>query len=107
MVMDETERPATVRELEGLRRQVEMIDAQGTRGVALIVSTQVGALSASVSAMRAETRDWQKDHTLDHEREKRDRVTGRRWLVGTGIAAIAALVAMLGLLLDIAGQVHR
>lgn len=101
------ERLATVRELEALRRQVELIDAQGTRGVGLIISTQVGELNRSLTDMRQETREWQHDHGKEHEKEARDRVTGRRWLVGTGVAAAGVLVAILALVLDIAGQVHR
>lgn len=103
--MTEPERAASQREVDILRNRIEQIDASGSRGVGVLM-TQVGELVKDMADMRAETRTWQGQHERHHEQDARDRIAGRRWLIGVGVAGVASMAAMLGLLVDIAGHLH-
>jgi hypothetical protein len=45
-------------------------------------------------------------HLIQHEKELSDRKTGRRWLVGIGIAGIAAMSAVGTLVIEVLLKVH-
>lgn len=104
--MTDPERAASQRELDILRQRVDDMDTHGTRGVGAI-QLQVGELVKDLADMRAETRTWQGQHERSHERDARDRITARRWLIGVGVAGVAAMTTVIGLLIDIASHVHR
>lgn len=101
-----TDAAASQREVDILRERVEAIDAHGTRGIGAI-QLQVTELIKDVTELRADTRTWQEGHGRQHAADQRDRVTGRRWLIGTAIAGIVAMAAILGLLLDITSRLHK
>lgn len=100
----EPERAASQRDLEILRQRIDYIDANGTRGVG-IVSSQVQFLTAGLAELKTSTALWQGHHERQHTEDIRTAVSGRRWLIGTGIAALVMLVAMLTLMLQLAGKV--
>lgn len=50
--------------------------------------------------------DWQERHEEQHQDDERARVNGRRWIIGTCIAAMLLLVAIMTLVLDLLGRVH-
>ena len=101
----DAERAASQRELDQLGRRVDQMDAQGTRGVG-VIQLQVAELVKDVTELRAETQAWQRSHISQHQREEQARVTGRRWVIGTVIAAMAVMVAMLALLVSISGRIR-
>ena len=45
-------------------------------------------------------------HEKRHEQNDRERVSGRRWIIATGLAGVASMSAMVALLVDIAQHVH-
>jgi hypothetical protein len=103
--LTEPERAASQRELDILRERVDAMDTHGTRGVGAI-QLQVAELVKDFGDLRADNRAWQAAHEKQHEQDKQDRVNGRRWLIGIGLAAVASMTAVIGLLLDIASHLH-
>jgi hypothetical protein len=97
---------ASQREMDMLRQRVDQIDSGGTRGVG-IIQNQITDLIKEVAELKQETRAWQTTHETQHEKDERDRTTGRRWLVGTGIAGIGCMIAILGLLVQLAQEIHH
>lgn len=81
------------------------MDSQGTRGVG-ILQLQVTEIVADLTQMRADTRAWQTEHERQHEQERRERIVGRRWLVGTGIAGLASMAAVISMLIELLSHVH-
>lgn len=82
----------------GSRRELD-------RGVTTL-QAQVRELAADLHELKGETRTWQQSHDVTHQAEHQARVTGRRWLIGTGIAGIASMTAVVALLLDVLAHVH-
>jgi hypothetical protein len=76
------------------------------RGV-VTLQAQVRELAADLSELKGETRTWQNTHDRAHEQEARDRTAGRRWLVGTAIAALVALCTVVGLLISLIAELHH
>lgn len=96
------ERAASQRELDQLRARVDMIDVQGTRGVG-VLQTQVMELIKDLAELRAQAGSWQERHDSQHAADTRERVIGRRWVVGTCIAIVVMLTAVLTLTLQASG----
>lgn len=65
-------------------RRLDSIDQGGTRGVG-VLSVQVADVIKDVAELGAQI----ESHRREHEATERARVTGRRWLIGTGLAALA------------------
>lgn len=84
---------------------MENMDSQGTRGVG-ILATQVQGLIADAAAERAESKAWRDAHESQHAQHERDRVIGRRWLIGTCIALVGLLTAVLTFSADILARLH-
>lgn len=111
-----SERSASQRELDLLRSRVDLMDAQGTRGTAAavgIMATQLQDLAKDLAAQREATRLWQDRHEAAHQgdakaraAEVRARAVARRWLIGVCISALVLLVAILSMLLQLAGRMH-
>lgn len=100
----------------GQGQRLETIDSSGTKGVA-VVQAQMTDVVKDLAELKTEVNvrfdsaakgelQWHKDHLTMHEQEKRDRVTGRRWLIGTGVAGVASMAAVLALLVDVLHHVH-
>lgn len=66
--------------------RLDHIDETGTRGVG-VVAVQIQQLAKDITAegLKIEA------HINEHRQAERDRVKGRRWLIGTVIAAVAAV----------------
>lgn len=77
-----------------LARRVEQMDTNGTRGVA-VLNLQVTNLIGQIATLETDMRTWQSAHVQAHNNEVNKRVSSRRWAIGTAIACIAALVALI------------
>lgn len=82
----------------GYRREID-------RGV-ITLQAQVRELATDLAELKGETRTWQEGHDRTHAAEQHDRTAGRRWLIGAGIAGVASMAAVVGLLFDILSHVH-
>lgn len=83
--------------------RLDSIDNIGTRGVG-VVQAQLVEVVKDLADLKADVNKRFDDHQRVHEQDLRDRVSGRRWLTGTLIAAIVMLVAILGLAINIASN---
>ena len=97
--------PASRREVDQLREELHRIDDHGTRGVTAM-QVQVTDLIKDVLDLKSEMNNRFQKHQQQHEVAERERRAGRRWLLSTVIAALVVLVAILTLLLQIAGKVR-
>jgi len=93
------------REFDKLEARVTAMDVNGTRGV-IVVQERLIELSKKVARMDEQVEARFGLHDKLHETEKQERVTGRRWMIGTAIGVVVALVAMIGLLLNVIAHVH-
>jgi hypothetical protein len=69
----------------------------------------VTGLTVQLSEMTkdmAEIRYQLMSHEKTHEHERAERIKGRRWIIGTGLAGLGAMAAVLGMLAAILGQLH-
>lgn len=82
----------------GYRREID-------RGV-ITLQAQVRELATDLAELKGKTDAWQEGHDRRHGQDERDRITARRWLIGTGIAGVAAMATAIGLLVDIAAHIH-
>ena len=87
------------------QRRVESIDASGTKGVA-VVQAQLTDLTKDVTRSEIEMNKRFDAHDLVHKQDARDRVSAKRWMVGTIIAFMMLLVAMLTILIQVLQHVH-
>ena len=93
--------PITRPEFEMLRqlvsdniKRLEAIDQSGTRGVG-VVQVQLTDLAKDVAGLVTRL----DAHDGDHVREARERVAGRRWMIATVVAFLAAIEVPLGWLI--------
>lgn len=96
---------ASRREVDQLREELHRLDDHGSRGVGTL-QTQVTELVKDVTELRAEVSGRFTDHLRLHNQEQRDRVSARRWLIGTGIAGLASIAAVIALLVQILKQLR-
>ena len=89
---------ATRREFDALSSRVGVMDAGGTRGMA-VVQTQVGELIKDVSELRTKLDGHELAHVAEARQRDIDRREARRYAITTIIAAVATLVAVGALLL--------
>lgn len=109
----------TGREFDMLRSQVSAnqsrlndIDDHGTKGVAGL-QVQLTELVKDVLELKGDMNTRFTSHEKVHENDmkhreadEKNRVSGRRWLIGTAIAALAVLATVVGLLFDILTQIR-
>ncbi len=102
--MDE-QKFVTLREMDVLRDEVHRLDDHGSRGVGAI-QVQLVDLVKDVVEMKVEMNT--KFGLVDDrfEKQRMERIVGRRWLIGTSFIAISVLVTILGLLIGILQRVH-
>lgn len=81
-----TDEPASRNDLRDLARRVDMLDEHGTRGVG-VLAVQVQEIAKDVARLETQLAE----HAKEHQRAERDRIAGRRWLIGAVIGAIAAV----------------
>ena len=92
-------RRASQHELDALAARVNTIDEHGTRGVG-VIQAQLTELVKDVGKLEGRL----DAHSVQHQQEARERVTGRRWLIGTGIAVMGSMAAVLAVLATLAGH---
>jgi hypothetical protein len=84
-----------------LAKRVDDLDMHGSRGV-LTLQAQVTDLVKDMGQLTGAFDAHQRQHVAD----ARDRLIGRRWLVGTGLAGTATMAAVITLLLEILSHLH-
>jgi len=99
------EEPVSRREFDKLDARVAAIDAGGSRGV-VVVQERLIELSKEVARLDEQVKFRFEAHDKQHSDEKRDHVSGRRWLITTGIAGVIAMVTIIALLVDVVRHVH-
>lgn len=98
--MTQPEPPPSRREFSALVKRVTAIDRFGSRPMIKLVA-QVAQIARDLADLK---REWEEQHKR-HEERRRERTITRRWVIGTCIAAIVALVAVVTLLLTILQRV--
>lgn len=98
------------------QNRLDSIDQNGTRGVQAITVQIVdlvkdltelrSEMSLGVSGLRTDMDKRFDDHDALHKQEKKDRQSSRRWMIGTAIAFMAVLVAVLALVLQLTVHLH-
>lgn len=89
----------------GNQARMDSIDAHGSRGVA-VLQEQVTELIKDMVQLKAGMEGWQAAHEVEHQAEKRERMTGRRWLIGIGFAGAASMAGVAAALADIITKIH-
>jgi hypothetical protein len=84
-----------------LTQAVRDIDSHGSRGV-LQLQDQVTTLVRDVGKLEAAL----EHHENAHLAERTERARSRKWVIGTGIAALGLLIAILSLIAEIALHIH-
>jgi len=59
-----------------------------------------------LAEMKADLAGRFEAHQRVHDQDHADRISGRRWLIGTGIAGLGAMGAVLAMLADILQHIH-
>jgi hypothetical protein len=84
--------------------RMEGIDVHGTRGIGT-VQAQLTEVVKDLAELKASGESWQVKHTVEHADEKRERVTGRRWLIGAVLTATGVLGGIVGLLIEVLSKI--
>ncbi len=85
--------------------RLENIDDHGTRGITALTA-QVTEIVKDVAALQSELTSKFEAHVRLHEQDHRERISGRRWLIGTGFAGIGAMCAVIALLTEVLSRIH-
>ena len=101
----DVEKFATRREFDQLQQRVESMDSHGTRGVG-ILQEQITNLVRDITEIKTTVDHKFRDVDDRFELQRQERLSGRRWLIGIGIAGVSALAAVLAILVAIFQQVH-
>jgi hypothetical protein len=99
------EAAASQREVDILRGELQRLDDHGTRGVGAIQSQLVNMVK-DLAELKANVDTRFDAHQRVHDQDHADRISGRRWLIGTAIAGIGAMAGMFAMLWDILRHVH-
>ena len=73
-----------------IREQLRSLDDHGSRGVAAL-QVRMDAMVTSMADLKADMKAQFAAHDRQHEKDEAKRVTSRRWLVATVIAAVATV----------------
>ena len=92
-------------DIDYLWRRLDYIDENGTRGIGPI-HAQLSNVVADLAELKTQTIVWQERHHDEHSAAATSAVNGRRWVIGTCIAALVLLLAVLTLLFQIAGRIR-
>lgn len=88
-----------------LTRRVEEIDVGGTRGTGAI-TVQLSQLSRDLSEYRVTNASWQAAHEAEHTSEINRRASNRKWIIGTVIAGLATMSAVVIMLATLLFRIH-
>lgn len=83
-------------------RNESRLDIMDTR----VVQAQLVDLVKDFAELKVDMNKRFDSHDLVHKQEAKDRVSGRRWLVGIGIAGLGSMAAILTVVLEILVHVH-
>jgi hypothetical protein len=118
-----TEQAPTGREFDMLRGEVsanaarlDSIDRLGTRGIGILAAQQAELVKdvadldrrtvAAIGGLQADMTARFDAHARQHEEDARARTVGRRWLLTTGVALVAALGTLGGLIANLLEHSH-
>lgn len=99
--MTDPERGPSRAEFRDLARRVNDMNKQGSRPV-----VQLAATVAKIARDLADLKRQFEAHERARLERRAERIATRRWVIGTCITALVALVAVIGLLLSILARVH-
>ena len=85
--------------------RLDEIDRSGTRGVG-VLAMQVAELGKDMGQMQQQMSDHERNHKEDAAKAEAAKVSARRFRVTAGLAAVAAWVAAMGVLIDLAVHMH-
>jgi TolA-binding protein len=97
---------ASRRELDQLRDRIERIDDHGTRGVGTLQS-QITDMIKDIAELKTDLNTRFEAHQRIHDQDHQDRISGRRWLIATGIAGLGSMGGVWALLWDILQHLHH
>lgn len=97
---------ASRREVDLLREDLHRIDAHGSRGVG-VLQNQLTELVKDLTEMKADLSTRFEAHQRVHDQDHADRISGRRWLITTGIAGLAAMGTVIAMLADVLSHLHH
>lgn len=79
--------------------RMESIDSGGTRGIG-VIDAKLTEVVRDLATLQSSVDSRFEAHNVLHETDRKDRISGRRWAIGTSIAIMTALIAMLALIAD-------
>lgn len=108
---------ATARELDQLRSDIQAdLRALRDQVARMDGSTQIAGVQGQLGELRVQLGEHvhkldemskrQTKHAEEHERERHDRVVGRRWAIGIAFAAIGSLSGLYAMLAELLGHAH-
>ncbi len=92
--------------LSTLEARIEFIDGHGSRGIGAL-TTRMDNVVNDLAEVRVTLSDFIKTHGNEHRKDLDDRQSGRHWLIGTAIAGIVSMTAVITLLLTIINTIHH
>jgi|SRR5258708_28927767 len=96
-----------ISKVSDLDRRVDNLDRDGTRGVLAMQQQLTDAIKdmteikTDLISFKRDNAGWFKEHTVQHDTDQAERISGRRWLVGTALAGVLALATVIGLLIQV------
>lgn len=103
MTVMSDESPATRREVDQLTSRIDSIDRHGTRNSGL-QELAIRQTAAAVESLKSEMTAGFANHARQHELDRQERISGRRWRIGAFWGALGAVAALVAALFTIAGQ---
>ena len=88
-----------------VENKMDSMDLTGTKGV-VALQVQVLDLTKDVTRLGVEMDKRFDSHDRVHKQETHDRISGRRWLIGMGIAGMGSLAAILTVVVEILLHTH-
>lgn len=85
--------------------QLQSMDRDGTRGFG-VLQNQIIDLLKDLTELKISLDLFRTTHLAQHEKEVKDRQSGRHWLIGMGIAGIASMSAVGTLIIEVLIKVH-
>jgi hypothetical protein len=91
----------TRREIDQLRADVtdtkHSVDELKSGNAAIaVLSTQISTITRDLSELKSDMMSKFTNHERVHEEDEKARSSGRRWLIGTTISALAVLAGLYG-----------
>ena len=99
-----------------LWQRIELMDDHGTRGVqglTIRIDNLITGLAELKTEVKTDVNKLQTDmdarfeaHQKVHDQDAANRISARRWRIGTAIGAAASMAAVLGLLIEVVAKAH-